>query len=530
MPEVGIASVSRSAAEAGAEVADRGGNAVDAAIAASLAAVVTHPGMCSLGGGGFLTIRPPGGPAVTVDGGMAMPGRGAPGDRFGRGGIPVHLEYGGGVDTVVGPGSVATPGLLAACALASERYGRLPWRRLVEPAADLARKGFPLPAPSHRYLVHSHDLIFGRDPRSRAALHRPDGRLKDPGESVRVEHLADTLEAIAEEGAPAFYEGELGRRIADHLQEEGGLLTPEDLLRYRAVVRRPLTTAVDGWRVATNPPPAVGGATLTAMLRLMEDRPRGRWSADDLRHLVRVQEAVLGYRLRNLDGSEDRETAVRRLLEEALEGELRRRVASASTLHTSTVDSDGLACSATFSDGYGSGIVPPGTGIWLNNCLGEAELNPGGFHSLLPGRRLASNMAPTVATKEDGGALAIGSPGADRITTAILQVLLAFLRLGATLEEAVRHPRLHVEWVEEASGGAPAGRNEGAARRRAPRIAVEPGLPVEEAGTGLPVRRFEGADMFFGGVAAALRDADGTFHLAADPRRTGGTASGGERT
>lgn len=509
MLRVGVAAVSRDAAEAGAAVVEDGGNAVDAAITASLVATVTHPAMCSLGGSGYVTVWPPDDLPVTVDGGAEMPGRGAPRDRLGRGGVPVRMEYGGGTETIVGPGSVATPGLPAACALASDRFGRLPWARLVEPARERAEAGFPLPAPSRAYLVYSHEVIYGRDPRSRAALHDDRGRLLDAGETVRVEGLVESLELLAGEGVDAFYGGELGGRIADFVQAEGGLLTRDDLKAYRARLRPALETSLGPWRLATNPPPSVGGPVLAALLASSPERFGAPPGPADLERLVRLQAAVLGWRRDHLDGAEDRSEAGRRLVQRARRGALPGLV-SESTLHTSAVDSEGWACAATFSDGYGSGIVPPGTGIWLNNSLGETELNHRGFHARPPGSRLPSNMAPTVGQSEEGALLAVGSPGASRITTAIHQTLLHFIRGGISLDQAVRHPRLHVA-VE---GGDPV-------------VHHEPGLPVAEAlGDDFPLRPHPGPDMYFGGVTAALREASGTLRLTADPRRAGGTAVG----
>jgi gamma-glutamyltranspeptidase/glutathione hydrolase len=176
--------------------------------------------------------------------------------------------------------------------------------------------------------------------------------------------------------------------------------------------------------------------------------------------------------------------------------------ASPSTVHISTLDEEGLACAVTASSGYGSGVMVPDTGIWLNNCLGELELNPQGFHALPPGKRMGSNMSPIAARGPGDAMLTLGSPGAERITTALLQVLLNLMRVGATLEEALAAPRLH---VERAAAGWQA--------------AVEPGLPVGEIS--MPVRRFEGLSMFFGGAGAVLRQADGELVAAADPRRQG---------
>ena len=512
MTSVAVASSSQMAADAGLEAARAGGNAVDVAVAAALASLTTETAVASLGGGGFVTVCTPDGTEVTIDGYVEMPGRGVADERLGRGVQEVEISYGGGTTTTIGPGSVATPGTLAALDRAWRDYGRLPWATLVEPSRRLAEEGFPLTPAAHQYLVHSHEVVFGWHPVTRRALHDEDGRLLDAGQKVVIPDLARTMETIAREGAETFYRGELAEKIAGHVREAGGLLGMEDLEAYEPEVRDCLTAGVHGWEVATNPPPAVGGAILTAMLDLMEGHPREGWDREELARLIRVQRAVFEFRIRELDRSEDLIRDVRRMLEEPAYGQLRSIVESPSTVHTSAVDSDGGACSITASTGYGSGVMPPGTGIFLNNCLGEHELNPRGLHSWPVGCRLPSNMAPTVARTEGGAVLAVGSPGAGRITTAILQTLLNFLRLDMDLETAVAHPRLHVELEE--------GRT---------RVAHEPGLDLE--GLDVETRPFDGLSMFFGGVAAVHWQPGGGFSVASDPRRVGGVAvheAGGE--
>ncbi|MFP3948748.1 MAG: gamma-glutamyltransferase, partial [Longimicrobiales bacterium] len=308
-------------------------------------------------------------------------------------------------------------------------------------------------------------------------------------------------------GADPFYRGEIADRIAGHIQDTGGILTRADLAAYEPEVREALIADVDGWKVWTNPPPAIGGAVLVAMLLLMNGRPREAWSEEELSRLVRVQAAVLGFRARELNPSEDLMRDVPRLLEEGTLRELRRVAESGSTIHTSAVDSEGRACSISASTGYGSGVVPPGTGIFLNNCLGEKELNPRGLPSWPVGARLPSNMAPTVARGPDGSVLAVGSPGAGRITTALLQTLLNYLRLDMKLDQAMAHPRLHVEMEEDG---------------RSYRVAHEPGVAVE--GLDAETRPFDEISMFFGGVTAALWRPGYGFQVAADPRRVGGVA------
>ncbi len=508
MTRVAVASSSALSAEAGARIAEAGGNAVDAAVAASLVSLTTEPGVVSIGGGGFATIWPAESDPVTIDGNVETPGRGLARERFGQGLREARLDYGGGVTTFVGHGSVATPGALAALGLASQRYGRLPWQVLVEPALDLARSGFPLPQASYDYLVHSHAVIYGWHPLSHAALHDDDGKLLDCGDRVQVAALADSLEAIGRDGIDAFYRGDLAALIADDSEANDGVLTRRDLAEYQPLVRNPLELDVGHWRLATNPPPAVGGVTLAAMLTLALREPPSDFSAQDIARVVRQQASVLSYRRETLDLTTDVALEARRLLDLCASGARDNADRSGSTVHASAVDDAGLGCGITMSSGYGAGVIPPGTGIWMNNCLGELELNRRGLMVDPPGTRLSSNMAPCVARNDRGDVLAIGSPGADRITTALQQTLIHFVLRGLSLQEAIEHARVHVEFVDDDA-----------------RAAAEDGL--DTTAVDLPVRDFAARSMFFGGVGATLYRPDGGFELGADPRRSGGTSLAG---
>jgi gamma-glutamyltranspeptidase/glutathione hydrolase len=317
--------------------------------------------------------------------------------------------------------------------------------------------------------------------------------------------LADTLQLVADEGARTMYDGALAEAVVADMAERGGQVTRQDLAGYRPTVRTALAFGCGAWSVRTNPPPAIGGPVLAAMLTLLGERPRGPWTEDDVAALVAVQHAVLGHRATTLDVASDREAAGLALLDAVGRGAFAAAMGSPSTVQVSVVDGSGGACSITASSGYGSGATVPGTGLWLNNCLGEHELNRG--ETLSPGARLASNMAPTVARDRDGAVLAIGSPGADRITTALAQVLAAFAHGRATLQEAIDRPRLHLGVDEH---GHPAV------------LHAESDLPLPDLG--LPVRTHEPHSMFFGGVAAALRGGDGALAAAGDPRRAGATA------
>jgi gamma-glutamyltranspeptidase/glutathione hydrolase len=380
----------------------------------------------------------------------------------------------------------------------------------VQPAIEWARSGFPLPQPSREYLQFAHEIVFGWDARSWSALHDETGRLKDAGEPIFVADLAESLARIADHGVDDLYTGELAHLIAEDSRANEGALGYDDLSSYEALERVPLQVRLGEWRVATNPPPAVGGITLSAMLSLMHAQTFDGWSRAAAARLVRVQELVLGYRRERLDLSDDFGTDALAFLDRVRSGELARGLGAPSTVHTSSVDDEGLACSITLSAGYGSGVMPPGTGMWMNNCLGEIELNRRGLTGSAPGTRLPSNMAPTVARRNDGAILAIGSPGADRITTALLCTLVGYMEMGMSLQEAVAHARAHLEFHAD-------GR----------RVAYEPGMPVE--GIGIATRRFDALSMYFGGVGAVLWSPRDGFVTAADPRRTGGDALGGRR-
>lgn len=501
---VAVAGPSTLSADAGAAMARAGGNAVDAAVAAMLVAMTTEPGVCGLGGGGFISIWPDGGEPVTIDAYAAMPGKGRD-PRAGHQMWDAEFEYGGRLVTRVGHGSVAVPGALAGLSKAAERYGSLPWKVLCQPIIEIAERGFPLPVASRYYLEGTEEVIFGWFPESRGAFHH-DGELLAAGANVVIDGFADAMRHIAEEGAATLYTGEFAHLLVDEMNAGGGRITPEDLSTYEVVVRRPYIENVYGWHMATNPGPAVGGATLLALIHLLEEPPLGEWTPEALARFAQIQKFVFGYRHEQLDSAPDRTEAVLGLIGMLDDKTLRAALGSPSTVHISAADMSGNVCSSTMSAGYGSGLMIPGTGLWLNNSLGEVELNPDGLDAQ-PGDRLLSNMAPTVARNDSGSTLAIGSPGAARITTALAMTIANVILRDTPLQAAVDHPRLHVEITEDG-----------------PQASYEPGLDV--SAIDMPTRGFDAPHMYFGGVAAAARTRTGDLTGASDPRRSGGVSLG----
>lgn len=507
MPRVAVAAASQIAADAGAEMGRLGGNAVDAAIAASFVALTTEPGIVSLAAGSYVTVSEPDGRTVVVDGYVEMPGRSAPLGAVGAAIEQVHLAYGGGITTGIGYGSVATPGSVAAFGLTADRFGALDWGALLGPAQRIAGTGFAMPSAASEYLADSGGPVFGWHPESRAALLHDDGSARRVGEPVRCAGLAEALEHLAAAGPDDFYTGELGHRMADDVVANGGLLGRDDLATYEPVVRDALDVDLHGWNFSTNPGPAIGGVAVAAVLALVRDECT--WSAPTADRLAQALEAVQTFRRNHYDLSLERQPAIDRLVELAGRRDVPALLGAPSTVHVSAVDAEGRACAITSSSGYGSGAVVPGTGIWLNNALGEVDLLRSSLADLVPGARLPSNMAPSVVRHPDGRVLAIGSPGASRITSAIAQTVFHHVCLGRPLDEAVAEPRLHVELHD--------GRTV---------VAHEPGLPGGSL-QGYERRPFDRRAMYFGGAQVAARRTDGSLEAVADLRRAGGTAVSG---
>ncbi len=526
--QVALAATGPVSLAAGREVARIGGNAVDVALAAAIAAMSTEPGIVSLGSGAFISIWAPGEDPIVIDGNVEMPGRGLPRERFGEGVVAVTTDYGGGVTMYAGHGSVATPGAVPACQLASDERGLVPWAEVVRPAAAACRTGYPIGVASQIYLAFTAHSLYGLDPEAHVLVTRDDGTPVQAGDVRTNPQLAEVLDLIGREGASVLTIGEIGRALVADMAAHGGLITARDLAEYDPAVRVPVRRQVGDWDLAINPPPSVGGPMLAVMLGELavraganggRDRGRGAHgggsaayetlmpgAVSEWRDIIDVQRAVLAYRLAVHDLAEDLDAQGHELLLSVDRHGLAGLPTSASTANISAVDSDGLACTITVSSGYGAGITIPGTGLILNNALGEPELNRLGLHALRPGTRLASNMAPTTGRTADGRVLAIGSPGADRITTALMQVLLQGCIHGADLRHAIEAPRVHVSFDDVG----------------APRVEYEadPGIEAAIAELGMDSRDHGALSMYFGGVGAAYRAIDATLQAAGDPRRT----------
>ncbi len=501
-------------AAAAAEILAEGGSAFDAVLAAMAAACVAEPVLASFAGGGFLLAHPAEGPARVYDFFVDTPI--TPRDQRDIDFYPVLADFGTATQEFhIGLGAMATPGALAGFFKVHEDLASLPARRLVEPAQRIAREGFTVGPMDHfLYTVVGPILLASDELRARFGAAGDPTTPVAAGERLSQPELADALAAFAEEGAELLYQGELGERLTRLCREEGGQLTREDLARYRVAVRRPLEVRYRDAVIQTNPPPSAGGILIAFALDLLNEADLP--DLDPLaglgalaRTMDLTNKARLEVRLHEATGEDAERAATERLFDPGLlrryrESLLGRPFTARGTTHISVVDAAGNLAAMTLSNGEGCGRLLPGTGVLLNNMLGEEDLSPAGFHNWQPGTRMASMMAPTIAEAGSGRVAALGSGGSNRIRSAILQVVLHLIDRGALAQHAVEAPRLHVE---------------------GPQANIEAGFP--EGSEALmaelfpEVRAWPERNLFFGGVHVVTRDPSGHFEAAGDPRRGG---------
>ncbi|MGH3141542.1 MAG: gamma-glutamyltransferase family protein [Gaiellales bacterium] len=490
-------------AEAGAQMLADGGSAVDACLAAAFVSWVVESPLTGPGGGGFLLVHDAGdGRSRLLDFFVTVPGEGL---RRGMVGEmeTVDVDFDSTMQAFrIGAASVAVPGTVAGLETAHRRFGTVPWPRLLEPAIELARSGFELTRPQ-AYLHAILDIIL-RQTEDGRGIYGPRGDRLVAGDRLVMSDLADTLELLAAGGADAFHRGFLARAVSDYVRGQGGTLTREDLARYRPIWRRPLTADFVQHQVELNPPPSSGGVLIAYGLRLLDRAGLGGGpgTAGAIARLVEVMREQALARGRGFERSLFRGGLARRLCEvervDAAAGRL-----LTGTTHISAVVARGNAASLTASTGSGSGVVVPGTGIHLNNMLGEFDLIPAGARRR-PGGRLTSMMAPSIALHDSRPRLVVGSAGSLRLRGAILQVIVNAIGHDLPVEEAIAAPRVHLDedHVHCEGGSDPAELDE--LERR-----------------GYEIVRWRRRNLYFGGVAAVEVRPDGTLHAAGDPRRGG---------
>jgi gamma-glutamyltranspeptidase/glutathione hydrolase len=481
-------------AAAAREVLEDGGNAFDAAVAAVCAACVAEPVLCSLGGGGYLLARTAGRSTLAYDFFPDTPLKRLPWGEVDL--YPIDADFGTTTQRFhIGLGATATPGIPAGLCAIQRELCRLPMRRLVEPAVRAAREGvivnafqagiFRIVAPIY-VATEEARRIYGRDATS----------LPQEGVLFRQPELAASLEQLAEHGPGFFYGGEFARRLVQACKEGGGQISTEDMARYQVIRREPLAVAYRDARILTNPPPSRGGILVAFALALLGDAD----PSDRAGWLAALAEAM---RLTNQARAEEDGSLLDEKLLQRYRKELRARPGcNRGTTHISVVDGDGNVAAVSLSNGEGCGHLLPGTGIMLNNMLGEEDINPDGFQAWQPGTRMASKMAPTLLDHADT-LVALGSGGSNRIRSAILQVVCNLVDFDMSLEQAVAAARIHVEGEL---------------------LSAEHGFTAAElaalASSGLHIHEWPGRSLFFGGVHV-VRSSATSLAACGDFRRGG---------
>lgn len=509
----GVASGHLLTTEAAAEVLREGGNAVDAVIAATWMACVAEPVLASAGGGGFSLSSLGGERPKILDFFTQTPRNRI--EEHAADFYPVHVDFGATTQEFhIGKASTATPGVVRGLFALHRQQATLPMQRLTAPAVEAAKNGvevsdyqaymFKLIAPIFMTTAGSRDVY---------ASQRISGEIVQAGEMVKTPDFADFLDTLAREGERFFYEGEIAQKICGE-PAQGSALHEADLQQFQAIWREPVDERLSlpggDWRIFSNPLPSAGGSLILFALDLLaESFDLAKPKFGESSHLAWLQAAMQLTSEARLAATPSGELQGGRLAD--LQAMYRRGIKKAfrGTTHISVMDADGGFAAVTVSNGEGCGELVPGTGMMLNNMLGEEDVNPGGFFQWQPNTRMSSMMAPTLALKDNGDALLSGSGGSNRIRSAILQVLANTLFFDLPLDIAVSAPRIHEERGT---------------------TYVEGGFTDEAITEFLQScpqpRRWEDKNMFFGGAHSVLRQAGraGKALQAVGDLRRGGVA------
>jgi gamma-glutamyltranspeptidase/glutathione hydrolase len=476
-----VISSSALASDVGASVLHRGGNAVDAAVATAFALAVTYPGAGNIGGGGFMVVRLKNGTATTIDYRERAPLRSTP---------AMYLDDQGKINrslTATGYLAPGVPGTVRGLALAHRKFGRLPWREVVMPAARLALHGFALDSNLAHSLTREASGAMSPYPASVAAYGKPGGGPWQPGDTIVLADLGRTLTAIATRGPDVFYTGWIADSIAAEMKRNGGLIQKADLRAYAAKERKPIRGRFRGYDIVTMPPPSSGGVAMVEMLNVLSRfdlQKEGRWSPETLHLMIEAMRRAYLDRARFLGDPDFVKMPLERLTSPAygatLAAQIDRAKATSSvelgkdvvtpasvatesdeTTQFSIVDKDGNAVSNTFTleGGYGSHVVVRGAGFLLNNEMGDFNKKPGETNVqgdigtranlIAPGKRMLSSMTPTIVTKNGRLFMVTGSPGGRTIINTVTEVVLNATAFGMNAREAVDAPRLHHQWLPD---------------------------------------------------------------------------------
>lgn len=488
-----VASTSEIASRVGVEIMQRGGNAIDAAVAVGLALAVTWPPAGNIGGGGFMMIRRANGDTEIIDYRERAPLAAT---------REMYLDKKGDVikgASTIGYRAVGVPGTVAGLSLALERHGKLKWADVIEPARKLAADGFAMNHHLTRSLEGTKKLLT-QFPDSKRIFLR-DERFYQEGERLVQPELAETLARLKDKGPREFYEGKTAQLMAEDMKANGGLITAQDLKQYEPTVRKPLKGTYRGYEILTMPPPSSGGAALLEMLNILEHYNlaySGPGSSDSIHLLVESERRAFADRAEFMGDADFVKVPVEGLIAKKYAAELAQTIdpdhatpsstikagkptgpESTETTHFTVIDEEGNVVSNTYTlnGGYGSGATARGTGILLNNEMDDFTSKPGvpnayGLlqsenNAIAPRKRPLSAMTPTIVLKDGKVWFAIGSPGGPTIINTVLHVVVNVIDFGMNIQQAIDAPRFHHQWMPDRIQFEPMGIN------RDTRVALE---------------------------------------------------------
>ncbi|MCK5295537.1 MAG: gamma-glutamyltransferase, partial [Alphaproteobacteria bacterium] len=449
-----VAAGNKITTEAAAEILEDGGNAFDAVLAGLTAAYVAEPSVCSPGGGGFLLASPSDGKAKLFDFFCQTPKYPRSIDELEF--KSINVDFGVKFQEFhIGMGSVAVPGIVAGIFAIHKDLCSMPLSRIFEPAIRHARKGVQTAELTSHFLDLLKPIYLWTDGARKLFNSREkQDKCLQAGEILRMSKYADMLEALSREGADLFYKGEIADSIVKCSKEFGGSITHEDLADYQVISRKPLEGSFLNSTFLTNPVPSSGGTLISFSLELLKkslsEEDKNIKNISWMKKLSTVMELTNRARMETGFVDDCSEEQVAKLLSKELLSEYYSQMHGRAkkiggTTHISVIDANGSAASMTHSNGEGCGHIVPNTDMMLNNMLGEEDLSPRGFFQWKPDTRLTSMMSPTIVTSEDGIRIALGTGGANRIRSAVLQVMLNVVWFNMSLHDAVNAPRVHKE-------------------------------------------------------------------------------------
>ena len=513
------------ASKVGVEILKKGGNAIDASIAVQFALAVVYPNAGNIGGGGFLVYRDAKGKTDALDYREKAPLKASEDMYWDKNGNAITDL------SLYGQFAAGVPGTVDGMVKAHEKYGKLNWKELVQPAINLAQKGFKITKQQASELTNKHNDFVKYNSKTNALTSKSSWK---EGDLLIQKDLANTLKLIQQKGRAGFYEGKTADLIVKEMKRGNGIISHEDLKEYQSVWRTPVSGNYKGLKVISMPPPSSGGIALVSLFQSIEDYPINKWGfqADStIQVMVEAERRVYADRAEHLGDPDFIKVPQKQLLDKSYNVNRMKDFSfdkatpssaikagkiigkeSMETTHYVIVDKDGNAASVTttLNNSYGSLVVVEGAGFLLNDEMDDFSVKPGTpnlyglvggkANAIEPSKRMLSSMTPSILEKDGKLFMVVGTPGGSTIITSVFQAILNVVDFGMTMQEAVAAPRFHHQWLPD-------------------QIDYEPNAISENVRESLKQKGYTLKERKpYGRVEGILVNSDKTYQAGADPR------------